>query len=365
MVNSTEVTTLLMRISDYVNERNFISKTAGGLMQPRFLYAFSPSAGHQIIDDVLISNPLPQNVFKFSVVPDRSLRMYDVNKIGISHRHLSFFETILCGYVGAANQLPKEEACVELFELFKFFGLDTKKLIVTSLDSVQAEGSIISSSEDLIFYETWKKILGHNPVKKTRGRRNLFYSRNIGSPGGTGCELYYQIGNTYVEIGSQVNYKFKFTGGLERTANAAVMQGFGLERLLMALEGKEHISEVSIIAPIKEVIKSQLSSFGEDETTIGLYDESMIKIADSLRSIIFIVYDAEKDLSRLTKSQKAILTNFKKVLHSRSSELNYLGIYNSEIYAPLIDITIQSFGGRYPNLKEVKTPVLSLLLEEQ
>ncbi len=356
-----ELRELLERTRKHLGHRGFSSFQSPGLLQPKFSYPFSPSAGHHVIDEIVVSNPNPQPVSKFSVIPDRSLRMYDIDKIGISKRHLSFFETLVFGYAGASEELPKEEACLKLFNLYTTFGLDPNKLVITSLNSVNAEGTQINAEEDKIFHSAWVNLLGHNQVKPTRGRRNLFYARVIGNPGGTGCELYYQVGNTYVEIGSQVNYKFKFTGGLERTRNAAILQGFGLERLLMALEEKDNVSDVSTVSPIKNLVRDYLRHYGEDETTINLYEESQVKIADSVRAILFIVHDADGNLGGLNRSQRKILNGFKNTLNSEKSELHYLGIYDSQIILDLVDLTIDIFKERYPNIPKTRGAALQYI----
>lgn len=349
---------LLKQTRRPLQEQGFVNFDSPGLLQPKFGYPFSPSAGHQVIDQVVVSNPEPQPISKFSVIPDRSLRMYDLDKIGISRRHLSFFETLVFGYAGASEKLPKAEACVELFQLFMILGLDPKRLLITTLGSAKAEGIIINTEEDEPFHSAWVSLLGQDQVKPTNGRRNLFYSRKIGNPGGTGCELYYQIRDTYVEIGSQVNYKFKFTGGLERTRNAAILQGFGLERLLMALEEKDQISDVSLIYPLKELVRDYLRSSREDDTSINLYEESLIKIADSVRALLFIVHDAEGNPEQLNSSQRKIIYGFKKTLNS---ELGYLGIHEPQIIPDLIDLTADLFKERYQSMPLIRTVALEYL----
>lgn len=357
----TELKELLEQTKEHLEQRGFSSFNSPGLLQPKFSYPFSPSAGHHVIDEIVVSNSNPQPVSKFSVIPDRSLRMYDIDKIGISKRHLSFFETLVFGYAGASEELPKDEACKELFHLYTTLGLDPNRLLITSLGSVKAEGTQINAEEDKIFHSAWVNLLGHDQVKPTRGRRNLFYARVIGNPGGTGCELYYQVGNTYVEIGSQINYKFKFTGGLERTRNAAILQGFGLERLLMAMEEKDNVSDVSLVSPIKKLVRDYLINTGEDETTISLYEESLVKIADSIRAILFIVHDADGNLNQLNRSQRKILNGFKNTLNSEKSELHYLGIYDSQIISDLVGSTIDIFKERYPNIPQIRGVALQYI----
>jgi len=355
------ISQLLETIKGFTESRGFVTKQSIGLLDPRFGYPFSPSATHHIIDDIVCKNPLPQPVMKFSVIPDRSLRMYDIDKIGISNRHLSFFETIAFGYVGNSQQLPKEQACIEVFDLMLHLGIKPENLLVTCLKDVKAEGTEIDNKEDEIFFKTWSKLLGKERVKLTSGRRNLFYSRVIGNPGGTGCEIYHRIGDSYVEIGSQVNYKFKFTGGLERTSNAAVPEGFGLERLLMPLEGVKKVSDVSTVLPLKKCVRDYLRAKGEDDLTIDLYDESLTKIADSIRAISFIIMDTNGNIDSLTSSQSKLLRDFRKTLCSEKSEINYLGIYDSSIYRTLVDTSLATYNSRYPDMINHRQAVLDFI----
>jgi len=304
------MTKTLNEIKEYLSRRGFLLVESPGLLQPKFGYPFSPSAGHHVIDEIVVSNQEPQEIIKFAVIPDRSIRMYDVDKIGISPRHLSFFETLVFGYAGASEKLPKDEASHELFNLFLFLGLNPEKLLVTTFWGANAEGTSFSENEDKEFYDAWLW-LGNGNVKKTKGRRNLFYSRKIGNPGGTGCELYYNTSGKFIEIGSQVNYKFKFTGGLERTRNAAILQGFGLERLCMALENVDNIGQISQIEHLKKEILFYSNSYlNEDVETTRLYDESLLKIADGIRAINAINLDSKN--SELSPTQRKILKNFEK-----------------------------------------------------
>jgi alanyl-tRNA synthetase len=347
---------LLAAVKEYLRNRGFPSFESPGLFQPKFGYAFSPSAGHHLIDQIVITEQVPQEVRRFSTVPDRSMRVYDLSKIGVSRRHLSFFETLVFGYCGAAERLPKEESVKELFNLFLHLNLEPDKLLVTTFGGAEAEGTKIDSSEDGRFYDSWKSLLGADKVKRTRGRRNLFYSRVIGNPGGTGCELFYLVRDGYVEIGSQVNYRFNFTGGLERTANAAILQGFGLERLLMAWENKSRIGDISLFAPLKEVVESYLPD--EDSETISLFDESINKISDHVRAVCFIIYDSKE--RKFTRAQSKILS---RLIKETKSEVNYLGIYDPVIFKELIDQAIRTYQDRYDGMHDINQEVLEKFLK--
>jgi len=325
-----DINYLLEKIQCYLNDKGFTIKKSPGLLQPKFNYVFAPSGGHHVIDEIVIGKTEPHlPILKFQVAPtDRSIRMYDYDTVGISSRHLSFFEVIVFGYAGAKEELPKDEATEILFNLMtEVLELNKENILITTLGSVTAEGSVINEDEDQIFYETWSRLLGEQKVLKTNGRRNLFYSRNIGNPGGTGCEIYYKMTNgEYIEIGSQVNYKFKFTGGLEKMRNQAILQGFGLERLLMALQQKNHVCDTYYLEEIKQV----LSDLFTKDVSIFLYKEKLDIIADHIRAISFIIYDGQEfDGSARAK----LLIKFIKHMHE---QFVYLGIADQETFVTAI-----------------------------
>lgn len=99
---------------------------------------------------------------------------------------------------------------------------------------------------------------------------------------------------------------------------------------------------------------------GENEITTSLYDESLAKIADSIRAILFISYDSE-DFKQLNRSQRRILNNLKKTLNSEKSELNYLGIYNSQIIPDLVERAIGMYKERFPNLVKHKERIIDYI----
>lgn len=345
---------ILEKIKKFLDKNGFKENQSPGLLQPRFGYPFSPSAGHHVVDEIVISKKeefLP--ILKFYVTPNRSIRMHDVEKIGISPRHLSFFETLVFGYAGAIEELPKEQSVKVLFDLMiNILKLDKDKLFITTLGSCEAEKTTLTEEEDRIFYDAWVKCLGKDKVEKTKGRRNLFYSRIIGNPGGTGCEIYYKVGNKYIEIGSQVNYKFKFTGGLERTKNQAVLEGFGFERLLMALEDKASIYDVSLLKPFKDIVSDFLQS--QNDKSIELYDETLNAIADHIRAISFIIYDGQ-ELDNSARGR--ILKKFIKNLHS---QFVYLGIEKKDelaLISKLFEVLVELFSNRYRDISKSKKKV--------
>lgn len=349
---------LLKKIKSFLDKNDFKRESPSGLLQPRFNYTFSPSAGHNIVDDIVVSRKDPYfPVLGFYILPERSIRISDLGSIGISRRHLSLFELLVFGYVGAAEDLPKEKSVELMCELMlDVLGLDKEKLLITVFGSCEAEGIVLTKEEDGVFYKEYIKYLGEKRVFRTIGQMNLFYSRVVGNPGSTGCEIYYKIGNEYIEIGSHVNYKFRFTGKLKRTRNQAILEGFGFERLLMALENKEDIYDTSLICPLKEVLLDYFRN--RDKHGINLFRESFDIITDHIRAISFIIFDGQ----RLDQSSRGrILKKFIKNMHVQFIYLGIKEIDEFRIINRLVDVLIVLFSERYRGFSKSKTQIINFI----
>lgn len=345
---------IITRIINYTKRQGYPEIEPAGLLFRRKGYPFNPSAGHHIIDSIMLEKR-KRDPTKFCLV-ERCLRETDISKIGISDRHLSFFEMVEFTQAGDGSKIDYKKHTEDIYDILtKVLGLDRNKIFITILEECNIDNLKITAEDTKKFYNLWKKLLGEKNIILTKGKRNFFITREPETPGGPGYEIYYKLSNgKYVEIASQVNYKYIFHGpnNITPAQNENLTCPFGLERLLMVLENKNHISEISTIKPIKEVILNMLNNEKEKE----LHDESASIIADQIRAISFITYDAQKTL--LDKTQSKILRKFIKNL---KSEIDYLGIEDKMIYEKLIDALISVYNDRYPKLREIKKEIIEVI----
>jgi alanyl-tRNA synthetase len=345
---------IINKIMNYAEKAGYPKIEPAGLLYRRAGYPFNPSAGHHIADTILL-NKAPVNPTAFSV-SERCMREVDASKIGISNRHLTFFEMIEFSEVGDSSKLNHAKLVEDIYNILtKQLKLKKENLLITALDKCKIDNLIVSLKDTKKTYEVWKKILGEDKIILTRGRRNFFITRQPKSPGGVGYEIYYKLPNgEFIEIASQVNYKYVFYGfnNIRLVKNENLACGFGLERLQMVFENKEKIHEISSIKPIKEIVLNML----EDNREKILYDENAAIIADHIRTITFIVYDSAK--RELDNTQNKILKRFIKKL---KSEIDYLGIENKTIYDKLVQKTIDLYKDRYPLLTKEKDKILEII----
>jgi len=354
MSNKTNIKELVESLFNFVRDKH-PQIEAAGLLQSRVAYGkYNPSAGHHITDPVL-QDKKPHPIKSFSIL-ERCLREADSSRIGLSNRHLSFFEMFAFHVYGEHNKLPKKETTEKFYNLLiKDLGLEKNKLVVTVLGKCNFENLSLDDSETEEIYNCWINLLNKTQVKRTVGRRNFFIARIPGAAGGTGFEVYYKMANgDYVEIGSQVDYHYVFHGpmNMHPTTNGTLGSGLGLERLLMALENKKTVYDTSLAKPIKDVVVKALN-----DGTEMLYEDNINLIADHIRAITFVIWEKERQNAELTNSQKKILKKFKKNLNS---SLIYLGL-EPTIYTDLVDVTIDLYKDRFWDLPNYKNTILGYL----
>ncbi|MDO8740538.1 MAG: alanine--tRNA ligase-related protein [Candidatus Woesearchaeota archaeon] len=342
---------IIKNVIDFAEKSGYPLEKSVGLLYARGGYGkFNPSAGHHIVDPIL-RDECPRPPITFSLA-ERCLRETDSSKIGISNRHLSFFEMMEFTQVGNPDMLNFEKNTQEIYELItNVLGLKKDKLLVTYLEDCKIDDVHITSQETRKIANVWKNLLGEAQVIPTKGRRNLFIARIPNCAGGPGFEIYYKmVDGRYVEIASQLNYKYIFNGqnNISLTKNEVIAAAFGLERILMALEEKEKIHNISLIKPLKDIVDC-----GKEKE---LYDENAAIIADAIRAISFIVYDSnDKELS---PSQKKI---FKNLIKELRTEINYLGVGDHNIYEKVVQANINLYAERYPFLLNKKDKILETI----
>jgi len=353
MSNKTNIKEFVENLFGFVRDE-YPQIEPAGLLQSRIAYGkYNPSAGHHIIDPIL-QDEKPHQVKKFSIL-ERCLREADSSRIGLSNRHLSFFEMFVYTYYGENSKLLIEQPTKIFYELLiNKLGLNKDKFLITILKECKIENLHLTEKDTEREYEIWSKLFGKDKVKRTKGRRNLFLARLPGAAGGTGVEIYYRINGKYVEIGSQLHYHYIFNGpnNIIKTTNGNFGNGLGLERLLMVLENKSSVYDISLIKPIKDILIKSLN-----DGTEQLYDDNINLTADHIRAITFVIWEKERQNTKLTNSQEKILRKFKKNL---DSSLAYLGI-DTKIYADLIDVIIDLYKDRFADLPRYKDKILEYL----
>jgi alanyl-tRNA synthetase len=290
----------------------------------------------------------------------KCLRATDLEQVGFTPRHLTFFEML--GHFSFGDYF-KREAILWNWEMFtRDFGLPIEKLRVSVYE------------EDDEAFAIWRDEVGLAEDRIYRlGKEDNFW----GPAGETGAcgpssELYFDLGpgmgcgrpecgpgcdcNRWVEVGNFVFPQFDMQPGgeLAPLPNRGIDTGIGLERLAMVMEGKRSLFETSLFSPLIRRIEeiSGVSSGGDLRASFSI-------IADHARALTFAlaegVWPANEGRGYVIRR---VLRRAAVQGHRLGIDRPFLGDLSSEV--------VRLCAGFYPELKEAEAAVaLALRLEEE
>ncbi|MFH0856007.1 MAG: alanine--tRNA ligase [Candidatus Omnitrophota bacterium] len=300
--------------------------------------------------------------FKRAATSQRCLRTDDLNKVGKTSSHHTFFEML--GNFSFGDYF-KDEAITWAWEfLTKELKISVGKLWV----------SVYKDDEDA--YKVWKEKIGipANKIVKLGDKDNFWpaeaRAKGPNGPCGPCSEIFYDFGagsgcarpdcspacscGRFVEIWNLVFTQFdrKDDGSLEPLPHKNIDTGMGLERLASVMEGKQSNFEIDLFEPIVKEIKKRVVT----ETSLG--EKLVYAIADHARAVVFCAYDGvlPSNEGRGYVVRKIIR---KGVLHSRD-----LGI-NEPLLNKLVPLVAEVMQVPYPDLKEKQQDIARVVLNEE
>ena len=193
--------------------------------------------------------------YKRAVSVQKCVRTIDIDIIGTTARHTSFFE--MMGNFSFGDYF-KQDAIRWSYELVtEGYGLDPERLWFTVYETDDEAA------------ELWKSEVGAPPERVQRGGRDNFWQMGVPGPCGPCSEIFYDRGPEYGEAGGPIG------GGEDRYVelwNLVFMQniqdrpfhvvgelpmkgvdtGMGLERTAMVLQGVSSAFEIDVMRPVLE-----------------------------------------------------------------------------------------------------------------
>jgi len=353
------------------------------ILREKFL-SFFKARNHKIVesdslvpkdDPTVLFTPAGMNQFKkefmgfdsgFSraATAQRCLRTDDLDKVGKTSAHHTFFEML--GNFSFGDYF-KAEAIAWAWEfLTKELKMDAQKLWV----------SVYQDDDEA--YKIWRENIKIPEKKIVRlGDKDNFWpaeakTKGPNGPCGPCSEIFYDFGpavgcgrqecdpscscGRFVEIWNLVFTQFnrKEDASLEPLPNKNIDTGMGLERLTAVMQGKQNNFETELFQPIIQEIR-QACGAGVD---LPGNKKLLYAVSDHLRAVVFSIYDG------ITPSNEGRGYIVRKIIRKSLLHLRSLGI-NKPFLNRLVGELAQIMQAPYPDLKERQEDIAQVILEEE
>jgi len=291
----------------------------------------------------------------------KCLRTSDLDNVGRTRRHLTFFEML--GNFSFGDYF-KEEAIVWAWEyLFEVLGIDKTKLSVSVF------------TEDDEAYKIWnKKIgLGKDIIFRLGEEDNFWGPAGNSGPCGPCSEIFYDMGekfscgkrdcapgcdcDRFPEIWNLVFPQFNQTVSGERLPlkNRGVDTGMGFERLLSVLQEKDSNFHTDLFMPIiDEITKAHKVKYGVDRET----DVAVNVLADHTRALVFAIGDG------IIPSNEERGYVLRRLLRRAVRLCRTMGIEEAFLYR-LVPTIVSTYGEAYPDIVKRREEITLVIKAEE
>ena len=222
----------------------------------------------------------------------KCVRTTDIDSVGFTERHLTFFEML--GNFSFGDYFKKEAIAWAWEYLTGTLGIDPQKLYVSIY-----KGGIAPRDEEA--YAAWLQYVPKERIFELDEADN-FWTMGPTGPCGPCTEIYYDFGDKgcknphcditcdcgrFVEIWNIVfeSYNRQEDGSLQPLPQNNIDTGMGLERLCMVMQGKQNIFETDLFTPLTQEAQMVLGISGKTPQEIS----ALRIIADHVRSSSFLI----------------------------------------------------------------------------
>jgi alanyl-tRNA synthetase len=282
----------------------------------------------------------------------------DLDDIGRTNRHLSFFEML--GNFSFGDYFKAEAIPWGWDFVTGVLGLDPARLWVTVHETDdEAEG-------------IWRDVVGVPPERIQRmGDANFWRMADTG-PCGPSSEIFWDLGpdegpeggplqseDRYIEIWNLVFMEFDAQpdGKLAPLPRPSVDTGAGLERILAVLEGVDTIWETSVFRPLIAQAE-RVTGTGYEHGAGGENDVSLRILADHARSMTFLVNDG------VVPSNEERGYVLRRIIRRAVRHAYRLGAEDS-VTGPMVDATVECMGEAYPDLVRNHDVIVKIITREE
>ena len=285
----------------------------------------------------------------------KCVRTNDIDAVG-DNRHLTYFEMLGNWSLG---DYFKEEAIAMSYEfLTKELGINPEKLSVTCFEGDE------DAPRDMEAFNAWKKAGIPEERIYFYGKKENWWIAGEEGPCGPDTEMFLDTGKPacsdncqpscdcgkYVEIWNNVFMEYyKSKNGITKLKQRNVDTGLGLERMAMLLQKVETPFDTELFKPVMDKLK-------ELEKVDDIKSRRIV--AEHLRSSIMIICDG----GRPSNIDRGYV--LRRLIRRMTRHLSKLQIDLAQL-GNLIDLTIDNLNEMYPELKEKKEIIKTVIIEEK
>ena len=329
------------------------------------------NAGMNQFKDYFLGNTEPKN--RRVVNSQKCLRVSgkhnDLDEVGVDTYHHTMFEMLGNWSFG---DYFKEEAIAMAWELLtKVYELPKDRLYVTVFEGDTSDN--IGVDQESI--DIWKSHIDASRIIKASKKDNFWEMGDVG-PCGPCTEIHIDLRNDeerqktdgkslvnadhpqVIEIWNVVFIQFdrKANKSLSNLPETHVDTGMGLERLAMALQGKQSNYDIDLFqAIINKLEEISNITYGNNEAS----DIALRVIADHLRAISFSIADGQ--LPSNTGAGYVIRRILRRAIRYAYQTLDL----KEPFMGSLVPILIQEMAQAYPELKVQEQAIIKVITEEE
>ena len=305
------------------------------------------TAGMQPLVPYLMGTPHPSGVRLAN--SQKCVRTQDIDEVG-DNTHDTFFEMLGNWSLG---DYFKEDAIKWSFEFLtskeEGLGLDPRRLYVTVFEGND------DAPRDNEAFEIWKKYMPENRIYFMSAKSN-WWSPGDNGPCGPDTEMFYDVTERglgdmtkeeymaaddrqeVVEIWNDVFMEYEKKEGkvIGKLAMKNVDTGSGLERIVMAIQGKDNVFATDLFAPLMEKIAELANKEITDVRASRI-------VADHVRTSVMMIADGVRPANT---DQGYIL---RRLLRRAVRYADVLGIAHNTL-AELVAVVAEKYNGVYDNV---------------
>ncbi|MEA2420426.1 MAG: alanyl-tRNA synthetase, partial [Thermoleophilaceae bacterium] len=281
----------------------------------------------------------------------KSFRTVDIEVVGTTKRHLTFFEMLGNFSVGDYFKQGAAEYAWELST--QGFGLDPDSIWITVFGGDKELG--LGPDEEAI--ECWRSIGIPDERIVLLGPEDNFWQSGPAGPCGPCSELYLDRGldfgaeddrpgddtERFLEFWNLVfmQYELHSDGSLTELPMQSIDTGLGVERMSAILQGVESVFETDILRPLVE-LGEELSGrrWGRDDVTT----RALGVLADHGRGGAFLMADG------VVPSNEERGYVLRRIMRRTMRQAHVLGI-EGPMLVPLYERVVETMGDVYPELR--------------